>query len=409
MVGISAVLYKSRLNSDGTIPIKIKITHVNTTAYILTRYKLESESEWKDGRVVKRADAPQINRRLRDLVEYYEKLADRPPRSAMTAKELKRWMEKEALKTDNLVEYAQRFVDDLKKNNQKSYATNMGYTVRYLEGCFGKDFYMSEMDLRNIKRFERYLYKQGQGDTTVNIRMTHLKALLNSAIIEGETEISGNPFAGYRMPQKVVRDICISKEDLERLRNAKFEGRINKGRRVARDLFMLSFYCAGINMTDLMDAKFTDDVLTFERKKTAGRRRGAEKLVSITIQPEAQEIISRYVKSNGKLSFGYHYKDYEQFRSYMTKVLNKIGKDLGIEKKLMYYSARKTFCQFGFELGVPLYILEYAIGQTIKDANYRPIFNYIKIMRKQADEAIRKIIDYSLAPDCEIEEGRGVV
>jgi hypothetical protein len=60
----------------------------------------------------------------------------------------------------------------------------------------------------------------------------------------------------------------------------------------------------------------------------------------------------------------------------------------------MFYSARKTFCQFGYELGIPLYILEYAIGQTIKDANNRPIFNYIKIMRSQADDAIRKILDY---------------
>ena len=68
---------------------------------------------------------------------------------------------------------------------------------------------------------------------------------------------------------------------------------------------------------------------------------------------------------------------------------------MGFEKPLMYYSARKTFVQFGYELDIPLYILEYAIGHSIKEASNRPIFNYIVIMREKADNAIRKIIDYS--------------
>ena len=95
---------------------------------------------------------------------------------------------------------------------------------------------------------------------------------------------------------------------------------------------------------------------------------------------------------------GYNYRDYEQFRSFVTKSLNRIGEELGFEKRLTFYSARKTFVQFGSELGIPLYILEYAIGQTIKEANNRPVFNYLKIMRNQADLAVRTIIDYSFEP-----------
>jgi phosphate uptake regulator len=36
-------------------------------------------------------------------------------------------------------------------------------------------------------------------------------------------------------------------------------------------------------------------------------------------------------------------------------------------------------------------VLEYCIGQSMK--NDRPIFNYLKVMRKHADEAIRTILD----------------
>jgi hypothetical protein len=159
-------------------------------------------------------------------------------------------------------------------------------------------------------------------------------------------------------------------------------------------MFMLSFYCGGINLTDLLDAQLDGESLTFIRKKTADKKTG-EKVISITIQPEAKAIIEKYASPSGRLELGYKFKSYEYLRGFITHSINRIGLDLGFEKRLTFYSARKTFCQFGFELGIPLYILEYAIGQTIKDASNRPIFNYIKIMRAQADAAIRSIIDYS--------------
>ena len=152
-----------------------------------------------------------------------------------------------------------------------------------------------------------------------------------------------------------------------------------------------------------MSARLDGDILTFTRKKTADKKTGADKEVSITIQPEARAIIDKYINERGELNMGYKFKDYEQFRSFVTKSLNRIGEELGFEKRLTFYSARKTFVQFGSELGIPLYILEYAIGQTIKEANNRPVFNYLKIMRSQADLAIRTIIDYSFEPTNEDE------
>ena len=50
-----------------------------------------------------------------------------------------------------------------------------------------------------------------------------------------------------------------------------------------------------------------------------------------------------------------------------------------------------SFVQHGFDLGISLEVLEYCIGQSMK--NDRPIFNYLKVMRKHADEAIRTILD----------------
>lgn len=402
MINLSFVIVPSRPNKDGSHQIRLKISCNRTIRYISTKYQVGTESQFQNGRVVKYPGAILINQALSVLMDDYEQRLSTFNNPKATATEVKAYLEAEYIHTDLVSEFAEYYIKQLKSNGQNSYAQNMEYTLKYLLDCFGKNIAFSEISTATIKLWEKYLNRMGYSATTINIRMSHLKALLNAAVTDGIVEYKVFPFRGYKMPQKNVRDICVSKSELAMLRNAEFSGVSAKRLTVARDLFLLSFYCAGINLIDLMDATFKSNVLTFVRKKTADKKKSAEKEVSITIQPEAWEIINKYVDEHGKLDFGYHYTDYGQFRSFVTKSLNRLGEEMKFEKKLMYYSARKTFVQFGTDLGIPLYILEYAIGQTIKDKSNRPIHDYFKVMRMQADMAIRTIIGYSF--DMEDEE-----
>lgn len=395
MAQLSFVVVPSRVNSDGTHTIRLKITNVNTTRYILTKYKVGSEKQFQNGKVVKHPQAAAINQKLNIMLGEYEDLLSKMGNARATATEIKNFLEQPRFAGEDLCEYAKKYIAELNNNGQDSYARNMGYTLKYLTECFGENVALSSINTSAIKMWEKWLVRMGYSPTTINIRMSHLKALLNAAVTEGIVEYKIFPFRGYKMPTKNVREIWISKDELNKLREAEFSGVSERRHTVARNLFMLSFYFAGINLTDLMDARLDGDTINFVRKKTAAKKQG-EKGVSLTIQPEARAIIDHYITDDGKLDFGYNYRQYEQFRSFVTKGLNKIGEDLGFEKKLMFYSARKTFVQFGQQLGIPLYVLEYAIGQSIKDSNSRPIFDYMKVMRFQADLAIRKIIDFSL-------------
>lgn len=395
MAQLSFVIVPSRVNSDGSHTIRLKITNVNTTRYILTKYKIGSEKQFQNGKVVKHPQAAAINQKLNIMLGEYEALLSKMGNARATATEIKNFIEQPRFVGEDLCEYAKKYIAELNNNGQDSYARNMGYTLKYLTECFGENVALSSINTSAIKMWEKWLVRMGYSPTTINIRMSHLKALLNAAVTEGIVEYKIFPFRGYKMPTKNVREIWISKDELKKLREAEFSGVSERRHTVARDLFMLSFYFAGINLTDLMDARLDGDTINFVRKKTAAKKQG-EKGVSLTIQPEARTIIDKYITDDGKLDFGYNYSQYEQFRSFVTKGLNKIGEVLGFENKLMFYSARKTFVQFGQQLGIPLYVLEYAIGQSVKDANSRPIFDYMKVMRFQADLAIRKIIDFSL-------------
>lgn len=401
MATLTITIIKPKPNADGSYGVKIAIRTSSATAYISTRYKIENLKQWKDGRVVRHPDADYINKQLKNLLWEYEAIYDSMPNTDASAKAIREYILSHFRRSDSIKAYAEQYIARLEKEGRKSYAQNMGYTLKYVLEGIGENITLQSISAVQLEKFENFMRKRGDSDTTINIRMSHLKALLNAAVNDGTVEYKVFPFRNYKVPQKAVRDICISKVELQKLREAEFKGVSERRHTVARDLFMLSFYCAGINLTDLMDAQLDGDTITFVRKKTATKKRG-EKEVSITIQPEARTIIDKYITENGKLDFGYRYRDYEQFRSFVTKGLNKIGEDLGFEKKLMYYSARKTFVQYGTDLGIPLYILEYAIGQTIKDANKRPIHDYFKIMRSQADMAIRTIISYSM--DMEQEE-----
>lgn len=414
MATIKLCIIKSRGKSDGTFPIRIKISNGTSSTYITTSYAVD-EKQWSGGQVIRHPQAAVMNAKLFQLLnKYQQRLDELDPGKGMTASEIKRRLEGKDNVMDKIADFAEQYIDRLKANGQTSYAKNMEYTRASLIECFGDSMRLKDFIPSALKMYENFLFNQGgpkkkdrearnrtASPTTVNIRMTHLKALLNAAVSEGMVEYKVFPFRNYKMPAKNVRDICISKEELTKLREAEFAGAAAKRLTVARDLFMLSFYCAGINLTDLMGGKLDGDILTFIRKKTATKRMGADKEVSITIQPEARAIIDKYINERGELDLGYHYRDYGQFRSFVTRSLNRIGEELKFETRLTFYSARKTFVQFGSDLGIPLYILEYAIGQTIKEANMRPVFDYIRKMRRLADLAIRTIIDYSLEPDSE--------
>jgi integrase len=156
---------------------------------------------------------------------------------------------------------------------------------------------------------------------------------------------------------------------------------------------MLSYYLAGINLIDLLSYDFRNKkIMEYIRTKTRNKKK-TNRTVSFSIPDEAMPIIHRYMSpKTGRLDFGQK-GTYDTFKNIVTRDIKRIAKKLGIRQaeKVCYYTARKSFVQHGFDLGISLEVLEYCIGQSMK--SNRPIFNYLKIMRRHADTAMRKIFD----------------
>ena len=389
MAELKIVILPAKILADKSHRIRIRISHNNQTQYITTRFKISDENQLKNERVVNHPDAVIFNKKLRAMVnEYYDALDVINP-SLYTCSQIKDYLLNYS-KSQSCLTVGQRwqaYIDELRDQDRVGTASLHELSLRYFKEKF-EDISLVSFSQSNVMAFEKYLFqKRGLNSTTTGMHMKRLKVIINAALKDGMVQYQVNPFAYYTLPEVQERILDITTEELRRIRD--FESK-SKGLSIARDLFMLSYYLGGINMIDLLQIDFSNmKTITYVRQKTASTKRG-NKEIKLSIPKEALPIITRWIGIDGKLNFHYNYS-YDNFRKYMATEIKRVAKSVGIDKRVVYYSARKSFVQHGFELGIPLEVLEYSIGQSIKKK--RPIFNYIRFMQSYADQAIRLIID----------------
>jgi hypothetical protein len=129
--------------------------------------------------------------------------------------------------------------------------------------------------------------------------------------------------------------------------------------------------------------------LKYARHKTC-RSKSGENETAFSIQPEARTLIERYRSPDGRLAFEGN-TIYNKVYSLVYRYMKKVARLAGVSSNVSFYSARKSFVQHGYDLGIQIETIEYCIGHSMK-AN-RPVCNYLRIMQRHADAAMRKIFD----------------
>lgn len=389
MTTLKTAIVPAKVAKDGTHKIRIAIGHKKETRYIVTRFSISDLSQFKDGQVINAPDASLINVKLRNILNSYQEELDKINTDAYTCSQLREYLSKIKKSSSTTFKIlAESMIADMKKDNRTGTAGLYERTVTYFLKSTQGDISFDTITPNTIKDFERLLKNElNLNCTTIGMHMKHLKAIINLAKREKIVSYETEPFAYYTIPDSNVRELDITVEEFKKIRDCEFK---EKGLRIGRDLFLLSYYLGGINLIDLIDIDFKKaKEIEYIRQKTRNTKKG-EKRITLTIPDEAKPIIKTWMGRNGKLDFGYKFS-YVNFRNYVTKQIQKLADNLGIDKRVVYYSARKSIVQHGYEIGVSIETLEYTIGQSIK--KNRPIFNYLRIMRRHADEAMRKILD----------------
>ena len=393
MATIKLAVLKHTKSKDGSYKIRISIGHRSETHYIVTPYSVNVLSEFDNGIVVRVPNAHEINIKLRNLLNDYEERLERinSPED-YTCKELRDLLKSMRTHSSKVTfkQVSEQYQKELIEDGRGSYAGMLQNSLRLFFEFTGGDVFLSEISTITISEFERWLKRKGVSQTYISMTLSMTRTIVNRAIRMQLVTYSVHPFTYWKRPADPERELDISVEDVRAIRDA--QPRLKK-QRIARDIFMLSYYLGGINLIDLLEIDFRGvSVLEYTRHKSRNMKL-SDKRISFTLQPEAKELISKWMNRNtGRLDFGYKFS-YKNFLAYVTRSIKSLAKDIDIQdyRKVCYYTARKSFVQHGFDLGISLEVLEYCIGQSVK--NNRPIFNYLKIMRKHADVAFRQILD----------------
>lgn len=392
MTTFSIVIVPTKRLANGKHRIRIAVAHQAQTRYIATPFILDSISQLKKGRVVRHENAAQINLCLqRTINEYILILSSIKHANQLTCTQLIHSIQEEERKkylTFDVI--AKEFLSTLQSESRiksyKLYKTAISHFNRFLKK--EHDIPLEQIRPSHIHQYQNFLEKKELSSTTVRIYLTLIKVILNYAIKMDYIHYKVHPFAACILPSSRIRNLDLTVDELKSLRDVSLK---EQNLLIVRDLFMLTYYLGGINLKDLLDYHFEENnlILSYIRHKTYRTKHGENEIV-FSIQPEAQQIISKYRTDKGFLKFG-PYESYNKVYSLIYRYLSRIAREAGITSSISYYFARKSFAQHGYNIGIQIETIEYCIGHSMK--SNRPIGNYIRVMRSHADIAMRRIFD----------------
>ena len=103
-----------------------------------------------------------------------------------------------------------------------------------------------------------------------------------------------------------------------------------------------------MNLVDIMRLDLTKPTIRFLRQKTM-RYRPDDQSTEFTIQPEARALIDKLIVK-GQIQYKHKDRTYCSLTRTLNRHLKDVAEECGIDSRLIFYSARKTFTQLANEL-----------------------------------------------------------
>lgn len=379
-----------------TYPVCICLTHQGKTAYIAT--ELRTTTPFK-GLLFPRCEHNYAKKTayLANIFAACESWAmDNEQATHEQAKEAIRDIINPARKNKRtLAHYCRQYAETLQSASTAAFYTR---TARQVE-AFAPNATFADVDADFLARFDKWLaLERNQKTNSRAIIMRCLRAVFNRALDNGTTD--RYPFRQYKVRQEQTEHRVLSLQELQALRDYPLA---DDWREQYRDLFMLSFYLAGINATDLLHLPIDalhNGRLQYTRAKTGHK-------FNIIVPPQASELIAKWRGTTTYLLAPMEkYRHYYDFLHHWNAGLKKIGVVLrttdkaGGNRAMRYapimpsgissYWARHTWATIAAKIGISRDIIAQCLGHSWADVTSV----YIAPDTSNADKAILAVADY---------------
>lgn len=361
MATVNALVLKHHFKKDGTVNVKIRLTHNRVSRYMdtqqyVTRKQLDKNFVIKDAFVSKPINL--LLEKLRDAIAKLDGRLD-----FFYCDDLLAYLQNEEKPID-FVAFARKVIDDLIKEDRKASANNFNIVLNSLIDYFKRDqILITEINSLMLRSYEKYLlgfrvmnrihrdgkrftiHHKGLSQSGLYNHMRDLRWLFNLAREAynyedlGLIRIPHYPFKSYKLqkpPETRKRNISLDK--LIKIRDFDTTGKDPRVE-LAHDLFMLSFYMCGTNAIDFyyMDPNnMINGRIEYKRRKTKGKRKD-EAFISIKVIDEARPLLEKYL--------GYLQSRFTTHAGFVTALsdgMRRLQKLAGVPS-ITYYWARHTF------------------------------------------------------------------
>ncbi len=389
MATLSAVIVPGKALRDGRHKVRISLAHNGRTRYFVTNIVVDNASQFSKGRVVKRPDASALNTKIRAIIQNYQDLIDSVSYpDGLTCSELVSCIQSgDRDKHMTLKDVFEEYISFCKAKESTKFMYGCYWNV--LTSVINPAMRMDQISFTTVRKLDAEYTKRNYAPGTIFNYMTFFKSLVRHAIDFGYVQYKINPFIQYTFPTPTVRDSWLTRDEIIAIRDCKCK---TKRQIRARDIFMLSYYLGGINIADLFRINFKDalDNFKYVRKKTE-RRPKLNTYVEFEIPQEAKEIILKYMDKEGYVRL--NYRSVRTMTNCCGRVYPAIARAAGI-KPFIYYSARKSFSQHAYDLGVNTAVIDYILGHKLGGTGGRScLYSYIYVTPEMATKAIRLVLD----------------
>lgn len=376
---IKVVLRTGKINKQGQSPLMLRFTHDRTTKFVALGLSVEPHYWDKDTELVLPTCPERITLQSqidRTLAGYHKKIqrleALDIPVNFETLFDAKPACSVGITIEDGFKAEIER-LESLGKINS---ATKHKYALQVLDGYKPTTMALEAIDLDYLKGLELYLRQRGNKDNSIATRFAIFKAIYNKAVKEGKVAVKQNPFSIYQVGSlwAKTRKRAIDKDDIQRLIDLEItEGHTTEYRRLAKDLFLFSYFTAGMNFGDIARLRYKDILrgrVNYSRHKT-------QKLLSFQLVPMALQILEKYGTAG-------HGEDYifpilnrhehtspQQIFNRLHKVLRKVNRELkvlgemiGLGMPLTTYVARRTYATVLKRSGVSVALISESLGHS---------------------------------------------
>lgn len=280
--------------------------------------------------------------------------------------------------------FAVKFMESKEKTRTKEiYAATLSRLKDYTD--YYDELRFTDITIDWLKNFDKFLQRYSPSANARAIHLRNIRAVFNAAI--DEELITHYPFRKYKIKTEETVKRSLTVRQLARLFLYEPKPYAEK----YLDMFKLMFYLIGINTVDLAGlTEIRSGRIEYHRAKT-------NRLYSIKVEPEALEIIKKYIGEKDKLLNVFEDRDtYQSFGRLMNLALHDIGKEMDGRSRvktftnLTTYWARHTWATIAAELDIPKETIAKALGHGGREVTDV----YIRFDDKKIDKANRQVIDY---------------